>query len=213
MVLKKCSENNNHQKKIIMKNLIILAFILPASGVFAQNFATDITTAKTAYASGKLEDAHFALQQAMQEIDLIIGHEVLKLLPAKMETYTVNANDDNVTSNVGFIGTTIHRSWGTDQVVDLSIIGNSPLVSTISAFLNTPLLGGMMSNGDNKIIKVQGYKGQLQKETNSNGQTNYTIQIPLGSALITFTGKNTTDTQVMAWANTLPLQQIAKLIQ
>jgi hypothetical protein len=196
-----------------MKNLIILAFILLASNCFAQNFATDIATAKTAYASGKLEDAHFALQQAMQEIDLIIGHEVLKLLPAKMDTYSVNTKDDNVTSNAGFIGTTIHRSWGTDNNADLSIIGNSPLVSTINAFLNTPMLGGMMSNGNSKIIKVQGYKGQLQKEEGSNGQTNYTIQIPLGNSLITFTGKNTTDTQVTAWVNTIPLQQIAKLIQ
>jgi hypothetical protein len=196
-----------------MKNLTIFALILLASNCFAQNFATDIATAKTAYASGKLEDAHFALQQAMQEIDLIIGHEVLKLLPEKMDTYGVNTKDDNVTSNAGFIGTTIHRSWGTDNNADLSIIGNSPLVSTINTFLNTPMLGGMMNNGNNKIIKVQGYKGQLQKEEGSNGQTNYTIQIPLGNSLITFTGKNITDTQIMAWANTIPLQQIAKLIQ
>ena len=194
-----------------MKKLIIPAFILIASNCFAQNFATDITTAKTAYASGRLEDAHFALLQAMQEIDLIIGHGVLKLLPEKMDTQSANTKDDNVTSNVGFIGTTIHRSWGTDNIVDLSIIGNSPLVSTINAFLNTPMLGGIMSNGNNKIIKVQGYKGQLQKEEGSNGQTNYTIQIPLGNSLITFTAKNTTDTQITAWANTIPLQQIAKL--
>jgi len=71
----------------------------------------------------------------------------------------------------------------------------------------------MSKNGDNKIIKVQGYKGQLTRDTNSNGQTNYTIQLPIGSSLITFTAKNTTDTQIMTWANTLPLQQIAKLIQ
>ena len=71
----------------------------------------------------------------------------------------------------------------------------------------------MMSNGNNKIIKIQGYKGQLTKEATSDGKTNYTIQMPVGGSLITFTGKNTTDSQIMAWANTLPLQQIAKLIQ
>jgi len=196
-----------------MKKLIILAFIIPAITSFSQDFTTDMASAKTAYSSGKLEDAHFALMQAMQEIDLIIGKEVLKLMPQKMDSNTVNTSDDNVTSNVGFIGTTIHRSWGTDKNVDLSIIGNSPLVATLNAFLNTPVLGGMMSNGNNKIIKVQGYKGQLQKEDNGSGQTNYTIQIPLGNSLITFAGKNCTDTQIMAWANTMPLQQIAKLIQ
>jgi hypothetical protein len=214
-VLKKCLANNNyHLQKNIMKNLLIVVFILVITKGTAQNFTAAINNAKSSYSAGKLEDAHFALQQAMQEIDMIIGKEVLKLLPPKMDAFTADTKGDNVTSNVGFVGTTIHRSYGTADDVDLSIIGNSPLVATINVFLNTPLLGGMMSkNGDNKIVKVAGYKGQLTKETNSNGQTNYTIQLPVGSALITFTGKNVTDSQIMAWANTLPLQQIAKLIQ
>lgn len=196
-----------------MKYLCILLFIFLTTNGVAQNFATDIKTARTAYASGKLEDSHFALLQAMQEIDMIIGKEVLKLIPSKMDTYTINAKDDNVTSNVGFVGTTIHRSYGPQNNADISIIGNSPLISTLNAFLNTPLLGGMMSNGNNKIIKVQGYKGQLTKQDNGNGQTDYTLQIPLGNSLITFAGKNTTDSKMIELANTIPLQQIAKLVQ
>ena len=196
-----------------MKYLSIFLFILSVQYSSAQNFTADIKNAKTAYAAGKLEDSHFALLQAMQEIDLIIGKEVLKLMPSKMDTYTVNAKDDNVTSNVGFVGTTIHRSYGPESNVDLSIIGNSPLVSTLNAFLNTPLLGGMMSNGNNKIVKVQGYKGQLTKSDNGNGQTNYSLQIPLGNSLITFEGKNTTDSQLLDWANTIPFKDIAKLVQ
>jgi hypothetical protein len=196
-----------------MKYLIILASTLFTTTVFSQNFTTDIANAKTAYASGKLEDAHFALQQAMQEIDIIIGKEVIALLPAKMDNFAANTKDDNIMNNVGYMGSTIHRSWGQNNDVDLSIIGNSPLIQTLNTFLNTPVLGGMMSNGNNKIIKVQGYKAQLIKEDNGSGQTNYTIQIPLGSSLITFVAKNTTDTQITTWANTLPLQQIAKLLQ
>ncbi len=196
-----------------MKYLIILGCMFITATTFSQDFTTDITTAKTAYASGNLEDAHFALQQAMQEIDIIIGKEVLALLPAKMDTLSANIKDDNVMSNVGFMGSTIHRSYGPENNADLSIIGNSPLITTLNAFLNTPVLGGMMSNGNNKIIKVQGYKGQLTKDDNGDGSSNYTMQIPLSNSLITFVGKNTTDTQITAWANTLPLQQIAKLVQ
>ena len=149
----------------------------------------------------------------MQELDMIIGKEVLKLLPEKMDSFTVKTQEDNVTSNVGFIGTTIHRSYGSQDDVDISIIGNSPLVSTLNAFLNTPLLGGMMSNGINKIIKVQGYKGKLTKDDNGNGQKNYTIQLPLGNSLFTLKANNTTDTKIMAMANSMSLQSIAKLIQ
>lgn len=196
-----------------MKYLIVCSFILFGAQGFAQNFASDISNAKSSYAAGKLEDSHFALLQAMQELDMIIGKEVLKLLPEKMENYSYNTKDDNVTSNAGFIGTTIHRSYGDSDNVDLSIIGNSPLVSTLNAFLNTPLLGGMMSNGKNKIIKIQGYKGQMTRDDGDNGQANYTIQIPLGNSLITFVGKNTTDKQIQDWANTIPFQKIAKLIQ
>jgi hypothetical protein len=196
-----------------MKNLIIVALTIIASGSYAQNFTADINSAKSSYSAGKLEDAHFSLLQAMQEVDLIIGNEVMKQLPVKMDTYASNPGDDNVTANVGFVGTTIHRSYGPEKNIELSIIGNSPLISTLNAFLSTPLLGGMMSNGNNKIIKVQGYKGQLTKNAAANGQTNYTIQVPVGSSLVTFTAKNTTDSQILTLANTLPLQQIAKLIQ
>ncbi len=196
-----------------MKNLIIAVLIMIATGTNAQNFTADINSAKSSYSAGKLEDAHFSLLQAMQEVDLIIGNEVMKQLPVKIDAYASNAGDDNVTANVGFVGTTIHRSYGPEKNIDLSIIGNSPLITTLNAFLSTPLLGGMMSNGNNKIIKVQGYKGQLTKDAAANGQTNYTIQVPVGSSLITFTAKNTTDSQILTWANTLPLPQIAKLIQ
>ncbi len=196
-----------------MKYLFILGLILFTKVCSAQNFAADIKNAKASYASNKLEDSHFALLQAMQELDMIIGKEVLKLMPDKMDTYASNAKDDNVTSNAGLIGTTIHRSYGPQDNVDISIIGNSPIVSTLNAFLNTPLLGGMMSKGNNKIIKVQGYKAELTKTDNGNGQTDYTIQIPLGSSLVTFEAKNTTDTQVTTFANTVQWQQVAKLIQ
>lgn len=196
-----------------MKKLLIIILVLAATKNFAQNFTADITNAKKSYSTGKLEDAHFALQQAMQEIDMIIGKEVLKQLPDKLNSFNANTKDDNVTSNIGYIGTTIHRSYGPADNIDLSIIGNSPLITTLNAFLNTPLLGGMMSNGNNKVIKVQGYKGQLTKDANSDGQANYTIQIPVGSSLITFVGKNITDSDIMASANLLPLQEIAKLIQ
>lgn len=196
-----------------MKYLFFCSILFFNLQGFSQDFASDISNAKSSYASGKLEDSHFALLQAMQELDMIIGKEVLKLFPEKMDSFSANTRDDNVTSNVGFIGTTIHRSYGSEDNVDISIIGNSPLVSTLNAFLNTPLLGGMMSNGNNKIIKIQGYKGQLTKEDNGNGPKNYTIQIPLGNSLITLKANNTTDTQIMAMANSIPLQNIAKLIE
>lgn len=198
-----------------MKYFITLIFI--AGFTFnskAQDFATAMATAKSAYSAGKLEDTHFALQQAMQEVDIVIGKEVLKLLPLKMDVLAINSKDDNVSSNIGFVGATIHRSYGTiERKADLAIISNSPLVAMINTFLNTPMLGGLMNDGKTKTVKVQGYKARLEKQDGSSGKIDYELQIPLGSALITFKVNDCTDSQILDMANTIPLQPIAKLIQ
>jgi len=195
--------------------ITFIAVIAITSAGVAQDFTKAITTAKTAYSAGKLEDTHFALQQAMQEVDLIVGKEVLKLLPPKIDVMEINAKEDNVASNVGFIGATIHRAYdkGTRKA-DISIISNSPLVAMTNMVLNTPLLGGMMSDGKSKTVKVQGYKARLEKQPGSTSDKNsYALQIPLGNALFTFKVDDCTDTQILQFADTIPLQQIAKLIE
>src|ERR1700692_4947627 len=96
-----------------MKNFILLIALAAAANFCrAQDFNKAMATAKASYSAGKLEDAHFALQQAMQEVDLTVGREVLKLLPSKLGTMTSVAKVDNVSSNVGFVGATIHRAYG-----------------------------------------------------------------------------------------------------
>lgn len=198
-----------------IKYSILTALMLFGSTLLmAQGFDKALGTAQTAYTGGKLEETHYALLQAMQELDITIGKEVLKILPPKMEDRTVKTKDDNVSSNVGFIGATIHRTYGdTSRKADLTIISNSPMIAMLNTLLNTPMLGGMMADANNKNIKVQGYKGRLTASDLSDGKKKYEMQIPLGSALVTFSVDDCTEAQVMAMANTLPMQQIAKLIQ
>ncbi len=195
-------------------NLFILLFATTFTAG-AQDFTKAISTAKAAYNTGKLEETHFALQQAMQEVDLVIGKEVLKLLPAKMDSLASNPKEENVSSNTGYAGATIHRSYGKfNRKADVSIISNSPMIAALNSLLNSPMLGGMMNDGKTKTVKVQGYKARLEKQQGSTDNTNdYELQIPLGSALITFKVDDCTDTQILAMAETIPLQQIAKLIQ
>ena len=128
---------------------------------------------------------------------------------------TINTKADNVSSNAGFVGTTIHRSYGKfTKKADLSIISNSPMVSMLNTFLNSPLIGGMGGDANTKTVKVQGYKARLEKKSGSTEDKNdYELQVPLGSALITFTLDDCSDSEIMAMANTIPLPQIAKLIQ
>ncbi|MBI1341933.1 MAG: hypothetical protein GC171_03255 [Terrimonas sp.] len=200
-----------------MKKILSFIFILLIYfGVSAQSdFKTQISTAKSSYTGGKLEDTHFALQQALSEIDMTIGKEILKLLPEKMAMAAVNPKEDHVTSNLGLAGATVHRSYGDNPaLVEFELISNSPLVSTLNMFLNTPLMGGMMRDENTKTIKVQGYKARLEKQNGSiENEFNYQVQIPFGNALLTFTANKSTENDAIKLINTLPLQQIAKLVQ
>ena len=199
-----------------MKSIIILScFFLSAFSASAQgDFKTQMTTAKKSYAAGKLEEAHFALQQALQELDIIVGKEVLKLMPLKLDTLAANTKDDRVAANVGFIGATIHRSYGKQNKVEIEIINNSPLVSALTSFLNSGMFGGMVRDEKTKAVKIQGYKSRLEKQSeNENGKPNYELQIPFNGALMTVRANEMDEDQVLSVANSFPLADIAKLIQ
>ena len=195
------------------KYSILIPILFFTLALQAQDFSKDIADAKTAYSSGKLAEAHFSLEQAVQEIDMIVGKEVLKLLPDKMSDQPANSKDDQVSANVGFVGATIHRDYGTTGS-QIEIISNSPLITSLNAFLNMPFVGGMMRNSTTKVVKIQGYKSRLEKQgDNENGKPNYQLQIPFKSALITVTANGMDENSVMSFANTIPLDKIAALIQ
>ena len=198
-----------------MKKLAVL-FIFVSAGVtgFAQDFNKNIATARSSYSSGNLEEARFAMQQMLNDLDMAIGREVLKMLPAKMGSNASNSANDNVTVNTGLTGVIIHRDYGAaEKMYNLDLMSNSPLVASINAILSIPFMGNS-GDGTQKIIKIDGYKGMLQKSVDEQTKrTDYTLQVPIGSTLLTFTAPNTTEDEVIRMANTIPLSQITKLVQ
>lgn len=196
-----------------MKKIIFLFIVLMAlTQGQAQEFDKRLSEAKTAYASGKLEDSRFAMEQMLQEIDIISGKEALKILPAKMGDKASNTKADNVTGSSGFFGVIIHREYGTvdSTNVNLEIISNSPLIASINAILSIPFVG---ASGDNKIIKINGYKALVEKVTGANDEVNYEVQLPLNSTLITLKAPGFSKDDVIKMANTLPIADIAKMLQ
>lgn len=198
-----------------MKKLLSLIILLSvATAGLSQDFGKNITTARNSYAGGDLEEARFAMQQMLNDLDMAIGKEVLKMLPAKMDAFASNINNDNVTANTGLAGVLIHRDYGTDEkLLNIDMMSNSPLVASINAILSIPFMGNS-GDGSQKIIKIEGYKGILQKSVDEGtNKTDYTLQIPMGSTLLTFTAPNTSEADVIRMANTIPLSQIIKLVQ
>jgi len=198
---------------------IILFSFYTAIGQSNTDFKKQLTEARTAYTAGKLDDSRFAMQQMLHELDMITGKEVLKLLPQKLMEHQAVSKADNVTGTSGFLGVLIHREWGKEHKaadtsanknVSLEIISNSPLIATVNGLLSIPLIGNA---GDNKVIKVGGYKALVTKVSAGDNEYSYDLQMPLNNSLLTLRAPGLSQDQVIKLANALPVQEIAKMLQ
>jgi hypothetical protein len=87
-------------------------------------------------------------------------------------------------------------------------------MSSINTILSMPLIGGMMRDENQKVIKIQGYKSLLNKIVDSDtGKTNYELQVPMNNTLLTVKMDDTSEQEIAAVANGLQLSKIAQLAQ
>jgi hypothetical protein len=202
-----------------MRKLIYLfiAFMLSAGSVqiMAQQFSDGIKSAKQAYESGNLEDARFKLQQVLQEINKEIGKEVLAILPSNMKDLKFIPEEDEVTgTSGGFAGLFINRLYAAgDSTVNFEIVSDSPMLGAINSILSMPVF---MGSGDSnqKRIKLQGYKGLMEKSVSEENIVSWEIQVPFKESLLTLRCQNfDKDQEVLDMANTIPLKQIVQLTQ
>jgi hypothetical protein len=197
-----------------MRTIYTLILVISALIVNAQDFAKNLSSAKSSYASGDLENARFSMQQMITDLDLLIGKDILKLLPMKMDAMASNSASDNVTANTGLAGVMIHRDYGTAQkTCSIEIMNNSPLISSMNAILAIPFMANS-SDGTQKVIKLSGYKAILQKSVNTDDNTaDFTLQVPLNSTLLTFSIPKSTEADALRLANTIPVADIAKKVE
>jgi hypothetical protein len=199
-----------------MKNLLYIVLALISLNVSAQDFDKNLATAKSSYGSGDLENARFAMEQMLRDLDIEIGKEILKMLPTDIATRKMNEKDDNVTGGSGYAGGLfVHRTYGMDpKDGQIEIINNSPMINSINAILTTPILGGMMRDENQKQVKIQGYKSLLTKSVNSEtAKTNYELQIPMNNTLVTVRMEDTNEGEITAAGNSIPLAKIAQVAQ
>ncbi|QHT68724.1 hypothetical protein GXP67_19780 [Rhodocytophaga rosea] len=183
---------------------------------FSQDFAKNLTEAKSAYSSKKLSDSRFAMEQMLKELDLAIAKDILKLLPVKMDALNANTKADNVSGSSGSgVGLYVQRTYGTNpKTATVEVINNSPLITTLNAFLSMPLIGSMASDPNQKTVKVQGYKSVLTKTTDTDtNKTNYELQVPMNNTLFTLKMDDATEADILRLAGTVPLPKIAEMAQ
>jgi hypothetical protein len=201
---------------LAMKKIFVITLLVVPMIAGAQDFDKNLASARTAYGAGKLEDARFAMEQMLRDLDIAIGKEIMKMLPAKLGTLDYNAKADNVTGGSGSItGLFVHREYGMQpKGGSIEIMNNSPMISSLSAMLSNPVMGGMMRDENQKQIKVQGYKSLLTKSVNAEtGKTNYELQVPMNNTLLTMRMEDTNEGEITTAANLIPLAKIAQIAQ
>lgn len=193
---------------------MILAALCITSGLMAQEFDKNLGTARSAYTSGNLQDARFAMEQMLRDLDVVIGREILKMLPAKLGVLSADEKQDNLSGSAA-LGVYVDRVYGAEpKTARIEIINNSPLLSGINAILTMPVLGGMMTNENQKTVKVQGYKALLNKNVETESQKiNWELQIPINNTLFSVKGYDCSESDVLQWAGSLPLQKISQMAQ
>jgi hypothetical protein len=196
-------------------SLLIAILIFPLQGVFAQEgVESAIDEARKAYRAGDLEAARFNLQQAMTEVDLAIAREVLALLPTQMGDMAFTDTDETVGSAaLGFAGLFVSRTYlsENESSASVQVIADSPLLAGINTVLSLPI-GAFDSN--QKRVRVGGYRGLLQKQDDGNGSISWDIQIPFGASLLSLNFKGIREEKdVLDMAGTIPIDQIARLVQ
>lgn len=199
-----------------MKKISLLVIgVLAGVTAFAQDFNKDIATARSSYSSGALQDSRFAMEQMLRDLDMAIGKEILKLLPTKLGALSMVDKEDNVSGTGSYVGLYVNRHYGNDtKHGSIEIINNSPLINSLNMILNMPLVGGMMANENQKVVKVQGYKSILNKDVNTEtGKTNYQLQIPMNNTLLTVKMDDSSESEITGVANGIPLAKIVQIAQ
>lgn len=201
-----------------MKTGIIISFLLISmQGSFmimkGQDVDKDLSDAKSAYKSGKLDDARFSLQQALNDLNVIIGKEVLGILPTSLKNIQYDSKNDQVSGTGGGIsGLNVSRKYGTKDTAhsaSIMILSDSPFLTSLNAMLAMPMM--MNSDPNQKQVKIQGYKGLLKKNT-SNIRVSYELQIPFNNTLLTLTCSGySNESDVTEMANTIPISKLDEM--
>jgi hypothetical protein len=171
-----------------------------------------ITEAETANAAGNFSDARYSIQQALLGIEIQMGKEILKSLPATVVGLAKDTLEDRVTSTQwGWANLTIQRVYKKDDKQLTVLVGNN---SAYAGFMNILFAGNLTeSNGQTqnfKQIKVKGNKAMIKYDQS----TGYTVLIQIGQAgMISFDGVNfATEQDMMSAVNAFDIDGIKKML-
>lgn len=200
------------QNKITLLSLsLVLCLSVNAQSVKTEDVQKSINDASAALKIKNYKETNLSLQQALSDLNLLLGNELLLTMPETVLTYKADKANDNV-SNGGMAfggGTTIERNYkGSDEgkSFKVQIVSNSPLMATLNMYLSNPMYAN--SGEGQSVVKIGMRRGML-KFNEGSGE----LQLSLGQSLLTLSFNGiASKTDVTAFAEKLELEKIAKFL-
>jgi hypothetical protein len=176
-----------------------------------------LTDAEAAFKKYQYGEARFSVQQAMLGVEMMIGKEILKGLPEKVDVLVKDSLSDKVASTSwGWVGLTIERDYlegGRENTkdnrkeLDFMLANNAAWMTAINMYLSGAYAQQSTGEQQNwKQTRLKGYKAVIEYEQSSG----YKITVPIGQAsLMILQGRNfATEQDFMKACETFDLDKI-----
>jgi len=172
-----------------------------------------MTEAETAHGAKNYSDARYSLQQALMGVEIQLGRQILKSLPATVVSVPADTSQDKVMSTQwGWNNLSIQRVYTKDDKQLTITIGNNSLYSGMMNmyFANAGMMEANAEKQNFKQVKVKGNKAIIQYD-DSKG---YTLIMQMGqTSMIVWECINFANEQeVMTAANSFDIDGIKKML-
>jgi hypothetical protein len=171
-----------------------------------------IDDAGKSFDSKSYSDARYSVQQALIGIELQLGRQLLKSLPAIVNGLNADTTQDKVVSTQwGWNNLTIQRIYsdGKDKQMTLTIGNNLLYSGLVNAYFNNAYAVQANANEQNaKQVKVQNNKALITFDSDKG----YSLIVPVGqSSMVVWEDVNfANEDEVMSAANKFSIEDIKK---
>lgn len=168
----------------------------------------NLAEAESAFRKNQYGDARYGLQQAMLGVELMIGRELVKVLPLKLAGLPVDTTRDKVVSTGwGWAGLTIERQYSKEsKEFEVMIANNAVWMQSINLFLANSGFAQKTNDQQWKQVRFQETRSVIEFDKDSG----YKLSIPVGqTTLVVLQGVNfATESEFMAAANEVKIELI-----
>lgn len=149
------------------------------------NVNKSITDAETAFDDKEFTKSRNAVRLAIQGIELEIGENILKDLPASINGLDIVSEEDKVTSTgIGFVGLIIQRVYrGDDQEFRVTIGNDAMMLAGANMYMAS---GAYATSSDDQNYKQTTLNDQ-QAVIEYDESSGYKLSVPLGQSTILLT--------------------------